>query len=354
MSKLKKAGKKHSSTSLADVTINDFANSSVCKNRTKKSTTNVNKVLKQLEDDKNWDEKSEDFEGNFVEQENEDGTISYVIQKLEPRRRKKTVSNSEERKPDNTGNEYPIDIWFLISEYIRPEDVGRFAGICKASYEVVSTAKFWFSMYKRYYKSVPNLPERLHPECLFRKYGIRTSVIRALNFMYKPFISRLKSIEKLEQHPDILKRTQCVLMWHKKTDSQCLYYFKMKLNVHRSPHRRTQKEIHQPDLLEMLDDVFANQDESCRILQVTCKHLIPIAPVLGLTLTSAQLNLSSELRSYKLQLWFGSEIQRSKPSPDGNGNILIILEPVINVKVLDWWHPLYPHSYNMEYLCNQE
>ncbi|EEZ99147.1 transmembrane protein 183 [Tribolium castaneum] len=351
MSKHKKSGKKHTSSNLADVTINDFANSSVCKNRIKKSTANVNKVLqKQLEDDKNWDEKTDDFEGNFVEQENEDGTISYVIQKTEPRRRKKTVSSSEDRKYENTGNEYPIDIWFLISEYIRPEDVGRFAGICKASYEVVSTAKFWFSMYKRYYKNVPNLPERLHPECLFRKYGIRTSVIRALNFMYKPFISRLKSLERLEQHPDTLKKSQCVLMWHKKTENQCLYFFKMKVNVH---HHRTQKPGHRPDLLEMLDDVFANQDESCRILQVTCKHLIPIAPVLGLTLTSAQLNLSSELRSYKLQLWFGSEIQSCKPLSTG-GNTLIILEPVINVRVLDWWHPLYPHSHNLEYLCNQE
>jgi len=355
LSKYKRSGKKHTSNSLADVTINDFANSSICKNRAKKSTANVTKVLRQqLEDDKNWDEKTEEFDGDFVAKENEDGTISYVIQKVEPRRRRKTVSNSEEKSACQKGNQYPIDIWFLISEYIRPEDVGRFAGICRTSYDVVCTAKFWFSLYKRYYNHVQNLPERLQPECLFRKYSIRTSVIRALNFMYKPFISRLKSIEKLEQHPDVLKRTQCVLMWHRKTDNQCLYYFKMKRNPHQSPHHRTNGNVHQPDLLEMLDDIFANPDEGCRILQVTCKHLVPLAPVLGLTLTSAQLNLSAKLRYYKLQMWFGSEIQSYYPSTGGNGDTFIILEPVINVKVLDWWHPLYPHNFNMEDLFNQE
>lgn len=336
----------------SDITINDFANSTICSNRNKKSTSNVNKVLKQIEDNKSWDEKTDDFDGDFVEQENEDGTISYVLQKPESRRRRKTFSNSDHRV-ETAGNEYPIDIWFLISEYLRPEDVGRFAGICKMTYEVVSTAKFWFSLYKRYYRSGCNLPERLQPECLFRKYGIRTSVIRALNFMYNPFISRLKSIKKLEQHPDILKRTQCVLMWHRKTRNQCLYYFKMKLNICQRQERGNESK-RRPDLLEMLDDVYANQDETCRILQVTCKHLIPIAPVLGLTLTSAQLNLSAELRSYKLQLWFGSEIQSCNRQQGGCGNTLIVLEPVVNVKVLDWWHPLYPHSYNLEYLFNQE
>lgn len=51
---------------------------------------------------------------------------------------------------DSTGVNYPIDIWFLISEHIRPEDVGVFAAICKTSSAVTSTAKFWFSLYRRY------------------------------------------------------------------------------------------------------------------------------------------------------------------------------------------------------------
>lgn len=48
---------------LSDITINDFANSSVPKNRTKKSSNNTQVVLKS-EVEKNWDDKdAEDFDG---------------------------------------------------------------------------------------------------------------------------------------------------------------------------------------------------------------------------------------------------------------------------------------------------
>lgn len=211
---------------------------------------------------------------------------------------------------------------------------------------MVSTAKFWFSLYRRYYTTAAFLPERLQPECLFRKYGIRAAVIRALNFMYKPFITRISSLEKQEQHPDILERSKCVLMWRKHKKQQYFYYFKMRTNV--TNHRIRENTNTKPDLLEMLDDAFANHEEGCRILQVTCRRLIPLPPVLGLTLCAANLNLSSELRSYRLQLLFGSEIRGL------GGSTVVVLEPVINVKVLDWWHPLYPHNHNMEHLFNRE
>jgi hypothetical protein len=66
--------------------------------------------------------------------------------KKHPHRRKKTASVGD----DDSGMEYPIDIWFLISEHIRPEDVSTFACICKSALLVVSTAKFWFYLYRRY------------------------------------------------------------------------------------------------------------------------------------------------------------------------------------------------------------
>jgi hypothetical protein len=68
-----------------------------------------------------------------------------VTVKKHPRRRKKTSSNSSDG-----GVEYPLDIWFLISEHIRPEDVSTFARICQSTLHVVSTAKFWFHLYRRY------------------------------------------------------------------------------------------------------------------------------------------------------------------------------------------------------------
>lgn len=263
--------------------MNDFANSVVCKNRLKKSTHNVNKVLKEFEEEKSWDEKTDDFEGEFVQQEDEDGNVVYVIRKLENRRRKKTISSSEDIKPSE-GNDYPIDIWYLISEYIRPEDVGRFAGICKTSFEVVCTAKFWFRLYKKYYSSTPTLPEEFQPECLVRKYGLRTAVIRALYFMYPPFVNKLKSLSSIipEQHPDVLKNRICETMWFKRKNGRWLYTFKLRNKSDSSlKHSGRGTTFNGPDLLEILDDVSANPDEHCRVLQITCKHFIKVPLVAG-------------------------------------------------------------------------
>lgn len=102
------------------------------------------KQLSLAEDDRAWDEKLNDLE---LDIKDDDAEEVAKVKKSNPRRRRKTTVT--EAVEDRSGIDYPIDIWFLISEYIHPEDVGVFAAICKTSLAVVSTAKFWFSLYKR-------------------------------------------------------------------------------------------------------------------------------------------------------------------------------------------------------------
>nr|CAH7752734.1 unnamed protein product [Callosobruchus chinensis] len=316
----RKSGKHRSLKTFGDVTLNDFANSTVCKNRPKKSSESVTKVLKQFqEEEKSWDEKPDDFDGEFVMEEDEEGNVTYVLRKLEPRRRRKTVSSSEEVK-EMSGKDYPIDIWFLLSEYIRPEDIGQFASICKTSFEVVCTAKFWFGLYKR-----------------------------ALYHMYPPFVNRIKSPGlTIEQHPDLLKRRLCDCLWHQKHKTHWRFYFKMREKRENILNHSYQTDQKKPDLLEILDDVSANAEENCCILQVTCKDFIAIPPVLGQVLISVSVTLSSGLRYNRLQLDFGSAISAYQKS---NSNCTsIILEPVVNYKILDWWHPQYPYRHNIQNL----
>lgn len=61
--------------------------------------------------------------------------------------------------------------------------------------------------------------------------------------------------------------------------------------------------------------------------------------VLGQNLLSVSLTLGHAMRS-KLQLVFGSGYAIEADS------IPVVLNPVMKVNVLDWWHPLYPHSNN--------
>lgn len=335
----KKSRKKHSAKSIADVTINDFANSTVCKNRSKKSN-NVAIVLKKFETEKEWDEKDDELEGDFIATENEDGTISYVIRKATARPQRKS-NKSECDSIEPTGNTYPIDIWFLISEYIQPEDVGRFAAICKGSLAVVMSAKFWFGLYKRYYVDTANLPAELKPDYMIRRYSLRASVIRMLHYVYPLFIERRKLI-KVEDHPDVLKKMQCISVWYMRRSKHIIYYFKMQLKNKRMEKR---------DFLEALEDICINPDENCRILEITCDNYHAIPPILGLSLNHVSLTLAQGLRNHRLQLGFGSGVQTTD---GGSWSNVVVLEPVINVKVLDWWHPHYPHCGNMEHLLNQE
>lgn len=239
-------------------------------------------MLKKFEEEKSWDEKTDEFEGDFIEEEDEEGNVTYVISKQEGRRRRKTISASEDIKP-SAGNDYPIDIWYLIAEYIRPEDVGRFAGICKTSFEVVCTAKFWFRLYRKFYASTPTLPEELQPECLVRKYGLRAAVIRALHHMYPPFVNKLKSILNTvsEQHPDVLITRLCETMWYSKKEGRWCYCFKLRRKSDNHLQHSRLTDFKGPDLLEILEDVSVNPDEHCRVLQITCKDFINVPPVDG-------------------------------------------------------------------------
>ncbi|KAF5290726.1 hypothetical protein FQA39_LY14645 [Lamprigera yunnana] len=347
----KKQHKQHTQGVGGDITINDFANAPVCKNRVKKSTSNVTTLIKRIETEKTWDVR-DDFDEDFDMTENDANGVPIIGKKLGGRKSKNAISAVSS---DSTGNSYPLDVWFLISEYIKPEDIGKFAGICKASFAVICTAKFWFSLYKRHYKSVPTLPDHLQPERMVRLYGLRTAVIRALHLMYPPYVSKFNTFTLVEKHPDTLIKRQCVLMSYHKQKKDWLYYFKFKENLNSSLFHSRGTKSKQPDLIEMLEDVSANPDENCQILQVTCSHFVAVPLVQGLTLKSATLTLSQGFRHHRLQLGFGSGIHTYSYNSLGSCNSsLVILDPVVSVKVLDWWHPHYPYSNNIEHLLNQE
>jgi len=79
---------------------------------------------------------------------------------------------------------------------------------------VCSYSSSLFFFFIRHYKAVPNLPERLQPECMVRLYGLRACVIRALHYTYPPFVNKLKAVTTFEGDPHNLTKRQCVLMWY--------------------------------------------------------------------------------------------------------------------------------------------
>jgi len=336
----KKDARRHLAVPQADITLNDFANSNSSGRKLKKPATNaITREVKQLqlhtssEDHLDWFEKDYD-DYVFSSTEDENALWSEDVEQKPTSKHTRKGNNKVQKKKlveEDTGQRYPLDVWFLISEYLYPEDIAVFACICKDALTVVSSMKFWLSIYKRYYKRDANLPMRLQPECMERPRSLRACVIRSLYYTYPLFVDRIRMASAFDDKTHLLVKRRCVLMWYQKVKNLWNFNFKFRTGAMKF------EQAERKDLLELLDDIHANSEEGCQVLQVSCKHFIPTPIVMGMILASVNLNTSQKMHHYRLRLTFDST-QYIKST---NG-ILVTLEPVANIRVLDWWHPQYP------------
>ena len=61
----------------------------------------------------------------------------------------KPLAASHRKDVTLSGKTYPPDIWFLLAPYIPPEDLLKFALICKDAYKVLLSTQFWKQLCKR-------------------------------------------------------------------------------------------------------------------------------------------------------------------------------------------------------------
>ncbi|XP_032679804.1 transmembrane protein 183B isoform X2 [Odontomachus brunneus] len=324
---------------VGDVTIDDFANTLQIHRRLKKAATNVSNKVKErvTKEEKLWDETNES-----LLQDNMKEDIDKVPRVNTKKGKRKFKSLKEDTKEDE-GIDYPLDIWFIISEYIPPETVGKFARICRSSYYVTTTAKFWFHLYKTYHEYVPDLPERLQPECMMRQHGLRACVIRALHYNY--FTSLLqREIDNVpylrQEEPHSLVRRKCTHMWHKEGKIRCYFFFKLKeTSKYRNSSLKENNKCNseKTEFIEMLEDVSVNSEDGCKVLRVTCVKYCMLPPVIGLILQTVSMGLMPGYRKHRLRLGFGTSIV------SGTLTTEVILSDVTGYRILDWWDPYYPH-----------
>lgn len=327
------SNKTESATS--DVTIDEFANSSRTTARFKKATTNVSSEVKrevsiEAANQHSWCDEMDDYRSHEKDKSKKVATSS---------QRQAKKSCSEENQKEEEGVDYPLDLWFVISEYIDPESVGKFARICKSSYHVTTTGKFWFHLYKSYYRFVPNLPQRLQPQCMVRTHGLRACVIRSLHYSYFALNREVSYLRQDEPHS--LVRRRCCLMWHEEGKVRWYFFFKLKQVPNRrdgTVKRKPIKYSKRNDFVEMLEDVAVNSEDGCKVLRVTCLKYSMLPPVIGLILQTVSMTLMPGFKDHRLQLGFGTSDVPSTLT------VQIILNYVISYKVLDWWDPGYPHQ----------
>ncbi|XP_013189532.1 uncharacterized protein LOC106134109 isoform X1 [Amyelois transitella] len=237
-----------------DVTISDSADAPKVVSKLKKFTGVGPEIIKS---EMTWDQMNSDStDHEIVEEFNPDGTKSFVYKK------KRNRSKSEASIDDRPGLVYPEIVWYHLSPYIKPEDVGHFAGINRSTYAITKTEKFWKGLYKQYCENRPRLPEKLRIENSYTVYGLRQRVIRALFHTYNLFFKRVMHEATQDSKPHDLVKRRCVNVWFSEGPTYWYVYFKFKKSFVTKTAGRWEV-----DFLEELGKVDANPEEDCQVLQ---------------------------------------------------------------------------------------
>ncbi|XP_058860838.1 transmembrane protein 183A-like isoform X2 [Acipenser ruthenus] len=260
--------------------------------------------------------------------------------------RKKKSKRHKVNADSEGGAEYPVDVWLLLASYIRPEDICKFALICKNAWAVSCTAAFWSRLYKRHYISDAHLPVRLQPDSIGKMRGLRACVIRSLYHFYEPFCSRLsKSPSIPESTPTAVLNSKCLLFWVNKivgNRPEVLWEFNFKFL--KQPPKFKNGCGNGLQFPRQYQEVHTNPDHDCFLLRVTTLNFIFTPVVMGMTLTLLTVNVSTDMRHHRVRLLFQDSPMVKGRRPRNEQGVQIVLDPVHSVRLLDWWHPQYPFS----------
>lgn len=297
--------------------------------------------------------------------------------------------------------DYCYDVWNHISKFIAPEDVGRFALICRNTAYITSTSEFWRHMYNQHviaHKDI--LPANLQPEeVLNEKKGQRANVIRALFYIHPPFKIRLEKrrLLFLKNYRGAGERT-----WNSDNLSHNLYLSKIlpdcqKLikqeyfgspftGIFDKPKRYhnwiynifsfipkyyfytfkeksmnfDQKRLKQRELLfagiHESEEIYFNPDEYCSILFIkTMKNRRLISSLRPSRFNDTPLNV---LRAIKCHETHQSRNRKNEHIRFSNVTLKFqnqqyrqtaIYSDVLKVEVYDWWEPEYGRIQREEY-----
>ncbi|XP_060074475.1 transmembrane protein 183-like [Ylistrum balloti] len=298
--------------------------------------------------DSNWFDKDLDefnIDIDTIDQTSEEGIESDVPEKkLNQRKRRLKGSESQD-----TGISYPMDLWYVLSQYVHPEDLSVFCRLCRSTYVVTNTIQFWKGIYKRHVKDLSKLPDFLQPVCLERIHGLRQRVIRALFFVYPVFISRTMTAAPFqEQHLCYnLKGHLCLVSWHEPNKNMWNFNFKFRKERMGEINSLLRLNGEPQSLHSGYKDLHHNLENDSYVLRVTCKNFTAIPPVMGLVLTNVLLRLSASMRYFTIRLMFDTTLKQGMGASDRDRQSLekvVILDPVVDVRVFPWWHPNYPHQ----------
>ncbi|XP_055704250.1 transmembrane protein 183-like [Phlebotomus papatasi] len=305
--KVKNKAKKYQAA--ADFTINDCANSVVPVLGKKKQSVECNSTKKLVE-------LAERNEREILENSNENLPESC-----------EATAEKMQENVEETYADYCIDVWWLISEHIMPEDVLRFALICQKTACVVSMAKFWSHLYRRFYTRTAELPSQLQPRLLGKQEGLRNAVIRSLFYTYPPFKASLP--QRTNRDPVCLVGKRLESSWFCQKPGE-----KRKWTFIYTFRPRTYKEKRKIRLEEG-KGLKSFPAENSHFLLISTRQFRPLPQFYGhdVFLKALTRPLATGFSELALKLTF-EDYKRNTVQT-------ITYEGAVFVQVIDWFSPLY-------------
>lgn len=333
---------------VGDLAIDDFANAKDTKEALKRVTRgiaiNSASIVRDQEKENTapWYERTDfDSEGEDEQERATEGEIRAASKGLKKNSKKKVVVGAESTE---CGVTYPLDVWCLLAWYIRPEHVQNFALICTGARDAINMRTFWLRLYKRHISQPKKLPERLQPDRIECRPGLRARIVRALFHGYEPLRTRFTSNFGFTV-PSVLESQMCISMWYKQgickkqTNKIWVFYFKFS---QKSGCAKRAPCYFSPKWLEQVDDLSYNPEERKTVLQVNCVNFLPVAPVQGHILTKALVGVSRDMKHNSVKLTFHTpRFDGRYRKEDGTS---VVLDPAYDVKVINWWSPGYPRQ----------
>lgn len=330
-----------------DLPLANFSDSPLKTYRIKKSDSANFKEVPESRADEAVEEEEDPVVDNWFDRDEATNDISEEVKV------RLSIKSSRDHVVDDSHMEYPIDFWYLLSLHLEPEQVGVFSLICRSSHSITLTQTFWRGLYSKLYlrhyhnnaQNMATLPDRLKQENMQRPKGMRACVARFLHHCHPPFLARRSLLSSLWPDPHLLVGRVCLVQWTRRQASKHVQVF-FKLSDMRNTRGRIRPVIHEnlEELIDDLSDIQHNSEEGNRVLQVVSAAWAQVPPVMGLKLHKVCLSVSHGMRFHKLKLSFGSpQLGGKECSSDQQGSTIhVVLDSVVKMRVLDWWHPLYP------------
>ena len=203
--------------------------------------------------------------------------------------------------------------------------------------------KFCEFVYLFRYTSDKNLPGHLKPNAITTSIGLKTRVVRSLFYSYGPFVESIAHKTTLTHIPlEKVEGKTCQCYWWKQAVSTkqntpvWILYLKMsKTNNSGGASRGSIFDVGDHELIDH------NPEEECCMLRITALSFMNIQDITGLYLRTGSFTVSRDFLHHKVKLDFYT-YRKNGIYVTSQARVLCI-DPVLDVCVLPWWGPEYPH-----------